>query len=202
MSAGPSEMHSKILDSAISLLETGGEPAVRLRSIAKMVGITEPTLYHYFKDRESLIVAAHTRRLKVNLTTTIEPFLAAVHSCQNQAEFLDVFLGISRYSWDPGRKIVREARAELIGASIKREDLRNSIVEEINTSLEPSIEALNFAKSKGWLRQSIDSKSLALFYLSVVSSAIYVEMQNDEALFDHWTKLASAAITALVLTAD
>lgn len=192
-------MHLKILDAAISLLEQGGEAAIRLRSVANQVGIAEPTLYHYFKDRESLIIAAQTRRLQVNLTTTIEPFLAAVHACQDSEEFLDVFLSISRYSYQPDRRIVREVRAELIGASMKRDELRNSIVTEINSSLEPSVQALDFAKSKGWLKESTNSRALALFYLSVVSSAIYAEMQDDEELFNHWTQLAMDAITSLVV---
>lgn len=190
-------MHLKILDSAISLLDQGGEPAVRLRAVAKLVGISQPTLYHYFKDRESLIIAAHARRLKVNLAPTIDPFLAAVRSCKNREEFLDVLLGVYRHSYQPGRTAVREVRAELIGASMQRHELRESVVQEINASLADSISAIEFAKENGWIRQSIDSRAFALFNLSLISSAVYVEMQNDEALVNHWKNLTMEATTAI-----
>lgn len=194
-----SEMHLKILDSAISLLEQGGESAVRLRSVAEQVGIAEPTLYHYFTDRETLIIAAHTRRLKVNLATTIDPFLAAVHSCKNQEEFLDVLLGVYHHSYQPERASIREVRAELIGASMQREKLRASVVEEINSSLEASIAAIDFAKEQGWMKSTIDSKAFALFNLSLISSAVFAEMQNDAELVQHWKNLGMEAITAIVM---
>jgi len=164
------------------------------------VGIAEPTLYHYFKDRESLIIAAHARRLKVNLATTIDPFLAAVHSCKNQDEFLDILLGVYRHSYQPERTVVREVRAELIGASMQREELRASVVDEINASLEASIAAIDFAKDQGWVPPHVDSRAFALFNLSLISSSVYAEMQKDSELTQNWKHLAMAAITSIVMT--
>ena len=195
-------MHLKILDSAISLLEQGGEQAIRLRSVAKMVGIAQPSLYHYFEDRESLITAAHAHRLKVNLATTIAPFLAAVQGCRNQAEFLEVLLGVYKHSKQSLRKTIREVRAELIGASIKRDQLRKSVVHEISESLAPTVDAIHFAKEQGWIRSDIDSKTFAVFNLSLISSAIYAEMQDDETMTENWWGLAEEAITSLVMNQD
>jgi len=192
-------MHLKILDSAISLLEQGGEPAVRLRSVAKQVGIAEPTLYHYFKDRESLITAAHARRLKVNLASVIDPFLSAVKACTSRAEFLTVVLGVYKFSMHSGRRAVREIRAELIGASIKRDLLRESVVKEMTESLAPTVEAVNFAKDRGWVRSDLDSKAFAIFNISLISSAIYAELQDDETLTEQWWNFAEEAIGAIVM---
>jgi AcrR family transcriptional regulator len=194
-----SEMHLKILDSAISLLEEGGEQAIRLRSVAKMVGIAQPSLYHYFEDRESLITAAHARRLKVNLASVIDPFLSAVRACTSRAEFLTVVLGVYKYSKHSGRKAVREIRAELIGASIKRDLLRESVVKEMSDSLAPTIEAVNFAKERGWVRADLDSKAFAIFNLSLISNAIYAEIHDDETMTEQWWNFAEEAISAIVM---
>lgn len=194
-----SEMHIRILDAAIELIEQGGEAAVRLRAIAKKVGITEPTLYHYFTDREELIVSAHARRLKVNLATTIDPFLAAIRSCTSQEEFLEVLLGVYYHSYQPDRVHVREVRAELIGASIQRERLRKEVINELNSSLEEAANAIEFAKEQGWVRPDIDARAFALFNLSLISSLVYPEIQNDEVLLTDWKQLALEAISSIVM---
>lgn len=173
-----------------------------MRRVAAIVGISEPTLYYYFKDRESLVIAAHIERLKINLATTIEPFLAAVHSCRDQAEFLHILLDVYHHSYQPGREIVRKQRAELIGASIQRERLRLALVDEVMVSLEGSIRAIDHAKEMGWLRADLDSKAFALFNLSIISSLIYAELQEDAALTEHWKSLAIEAVTAIVLSRD
>jgi AcrR family transcriptional regulator len=192
-------MHLKILDATVALIEQGGESAVRLRAIAQRVGITQPTLYHYFSDRETLIVAAHARRLKVNLATTINPFLAAVRNCTTQEEFLEVLLGVYYHSYQPDRVVVREVRAELIGASIQREKLRIEVINELNSSLAEAVDAIQFAKDKGWLRPDIDTRAFALFNLSLISSLVFPEIQKDGTLTDHWKQLAIEAITSIVM---
>lgn len=193
-------MRLKILDAAISLMEQGGEAAIRLRTIASAVGITEPTLYHYFRDREDLVIAAHTRRLKVNLAVTINPFLAAIYTCTSREEFLEVLLGVYRHSYQRDRVVVREVRMELIGASIQREKLREEVVKEINASLEGSVEAINFAKEQGWLRPDIDSRAFTLFNLSVISSLVFPELQRDDDLLGNWKDLAIEAISSIVMS--
>jgi AcrR family transcriptional regulator len=192
-------MHLRILDATVALLEQGGESAVRLRAIAQRVGITQPTLYHYFSDRETLIIAAHARRLKVNLATTINPFLAAVRNCTTQEEFLEVLLGVYYHSYQPDRVVVREVRAELIGASIQREKLRIEVINELNSSLAEAVDAIQFAKDKGWLRPDIDTRAFALFNLSLISSLVFPEIQKDGTLTDHWKQLAIEAITSIVM---
>jgi AcrR family transcriptional regulator len=194
-----SEMHLSILDATVALIEQGGESAVRLRAIAQRVGITQPTLYHYFSDRETLIIAAHARRLKVNLATTINPFLAAVRNCTTQEEFLEVLLGVYYHSYQPDRVVVREVRAELIGASIQREKLRIEVINELNSSLAEAVDAIQFAKDKGWLRPDIDTRAFALFNLSLISSLVFPEIQKDGTLTDHWKQLAIEAITSIVM---
>jgi AcrR family transcriptional regulator len=156
-------------------------------------------LYHYFSDRETLIIAAHARRLKVNLATTINPFLAAVRNCTTQEEFLEVLLGVYYHSYQPDRVVVREVRAELIGASIQREKLRIEVINELNSSLAEAVDAIQFAKDKGWLRPDIDTRAFALFNLSLISSLVFPEIQKDGTLTDHWKQLAIEAITSIVM---
>jgi AcrR family transcriptional regulator len=58
-----SKLRELILDAAERLLiETGDEDAVSIRSIAQAVGVTPPSIYLHFADKESLILEVCERR--------------------------------------------------------------------------------------------------------------------------------------------
>lgn len=50
-------LRQDILDAAAELLDAGGEAAVTLRDIARMVGIASPSIYAHFPDREAIVAA-------------------------------------------------------------------------------------------------------------------------------------------------
>ena len=61
------ETVGRILDAAALLLEEGGVEAVTTRSIAERAGITAPSLYRFFADREQILdalIEQHLERLR------------------------------------------------------------------------------------------------------------------------------------------
>ncbi|MBV8385894.1 MAG: TetR/AcrR family transcriptional regulator, partial [Acidimicrobiia bacterium] len=56
-------LHSEILDAAERLLiETGSEEAVSIRRIAEAVGVTPPSIYLHFADKDELLLAVCERQ--------------------------------------------------------------------------------------------------------------------------------------------
>jgi AcrR family transcriptional regulator len=56
-------LHAEILDAAERLLiETGSEEAVSVRRIAEAVGVTPPSIYLHFADKDELIFAVSERQ--------------------------------------------------------------------------------------------------------------------------------------------
>ena len=56
------QLHDEILDAATELLlETGDEKAVSIRSVAQRVGITPPSIYLHFADKDALLDAVCAR---------------------------------------------------------------------------------------------------------------------------------------------
>ena len=60
----PPEMAELILDQATALFDQKGYAAVSMREICAACGVTKPTLYYYFADKETLYVDTLLRRLK------------------------------------------------------------------------------------------------------------------------------------------
>ena len=65
-------------------------------------------------------------------------------------------------------------------------------------SLGPSIEALQIAKDRGWLRPDIDIHAFAFLNLSLISSRIFPEIQGDPDLLAKWDDLAFSAVKSLI----
>lgn len=193
------EMPQRILEATIARIEASGERSLRLREIAGAVGIAEPTLYHYFPNRESLIVAAQARRLRLSLAITIDPFLVAVRECRSRNDFLDVLLSVYRHSYQPERAIVRAVRAEIVGNSFQHESLHRHVVSAIREALAESVEALDYAKEQGWLHDHTDTAAFAMFNLSLISGLVFPEVYGDEGVLEGWKVLAQEAVTALVM---
>ena len=189
---------TRILDAAIDLIEANGERALRMRDVAAVVGIAEPTIYHYFPDRDSLVVAAHARRYRRELSVTVDPFLPAVQTCESKEEFVKILQSVYHHSFEPGRTSVRATRAEVVGTSFRLEKLRTEVSVAMMESLAPSIEALKLAQSRGWMRTDIDPEAFAIFNLSLISSCIFPEIQNNHDLLAKWEELAISAITAVL----
>jgi AcrR family transcriptional regulator len=54
----PPDMREKILETASQLFAAEGYEAVSMRRVASEVGVTQANLYHYFKNKEDLILSS------------------------------------------------------------------------------------------------------------------------------------------------
>ena len=69
----PEEARAQILDAAEGVMAKGGGPAsLRLQDVAKLAGISHPTILHHFGSREGLVRALNLRALE-RLTTSAVP---------------------------------------------------------------------------------------------------------------------------------
>ena len=175
------QRRDEILHATVFQIESAGESSVRLRDISRIVGITEPTMYHYFHNREQLIIAAHAYRFKVNLTETLGPFVSRLSECTSADEFLEALLMLYRISFPKERIGVRATRAEIVGASIKRPQLRKEIAAMTEELLRPAVELLKDAQSRGWIRSGVSVEAFAFWNLGNITGLIFAEMLADEA---------------------
>ena len=192
------EMRIRILDEAVRIISSQGERSLRLRDVARGIGISEPTLYHYFDNRDSLVVAALAHRYRQELSATIDPFVPAVRTCTSKPEFVAILQKVYSDSFRPERTAIRMTRAEVVTSAFVRESLRDEIKSIMMESLAPSIEALQIARERGWLPSGIDVRAFALLNLSLISGRIFPEIQDDPDLLANWDALAISAVTALI----
>ena len=77
-------LRRELLEGAARLLESGGPEAVTLRGVARGVGVSAPSIYLHFENREQLLAAALAYRFE-RFDETIR---AAINSARTPAERL------------------------------------------------------------------------------------------------------------------
>ena len=95
MSALPSapvgeSTRDRLIDAAIEIIESDGEQAVKVREVASRAGVTEPSLYHFFGDRNGLIEEAQAERFRRNQMDVLSGFATAILECESREEFVEL----------------------------------------------------------------------------------------------------------------
>src|SRR5689334_11486362 len=89
-------LRDEIVDGALHLVDAGGPEAVTLRAVAREVGISAPSIYDHFADREAILAAAvqHgfaqlTAELEAARAGTDDPVAALDAGCAAYVRFAE-----------------------------------------------------------------------------------------------------------------
>ena len=184
-------MRSRMIDATIELMEQGGEAAVRIAKVAETLGVTEPLMYHHFKNRADLITAAYAEwyRRCQDLEVPVEQLMLMVKS---QADYERVTKASMVWSFHPERHHARKVRLIVLGAAQTNPELA-AAVNEINFTFISSLAAaIAMAQKNGWARTDIEPLSAAYWLHGQMLGRAVAEMDPgridlakwDEASFD------------------
>lgn len=188
----------RLLEAAIDAIETGGEAAVRVDLVAEVAAITKPSLYHFFGDREGLIVAAQAERYRRTLSFGIEAMTEATRRCASVDEFRSLFrIWVSALGAPEGRER-RRVRTEVLGSSVSRPDLRELVAIEDRRVVDALAALCRIADERGWLDPAVSLEAISAWWWGMVNGRHLV----DDGLLGidqtEWDRATIAATTALL----
>ena len=192
-----SDVRSQMISAAIEMMEVAGEGSVRVAKIAEKVGVTEPLVYHHFKNRAALVTAAYAEWYKrcQDLEVPIGQLMAMVN---NQEEYERAIRASLTWSYQPERVAARGVRLSVIGAAQTNPELAKA-VNEINRSFLTSLaQATEYAQSQGWVRSDLDPMAAAYWLHGQINGRVVAEM--DEGCIDlaKWDEISFDAIFSLI----
>lgn len=192
-----SDMRSQMIYAAIEMMEVAGEASVRVAKVAEKVGVTEPLVYHHFKNRAALVTAAYAEWYKrcQDLEVPIDQLMAMVN---NQEEYERAIRASVTWSYQPERIAARGVRLSVIGAAQTNPELA-AAVNEINRSFLTSLaQATEYAQSQGWVRSDLDPMAAAYWLHGQINGRVVAEM--DEGCIDlaKWDEISFDAIFSLI----
>lgn len=167
----------RLLEAAIREIEAGGEAAVRVDVIAEMAEITKPSLYHFFGDREGLIVAAQIERYRRALMFGMEATTEAVRRCSSAQEFRTFLMTWIRGFGAPDGRERRRVRLEVLGSSVSRPALRELVAAEDRMAFAALAEMLDIVRERDWVTMRYPSEVVAAFWYGAMNGRYLIE--ND-----------------------
>lgn len=184
----------KLLEATMTAIAENGEGAVRVQKIAELVGVREPSVYHFFKNREALVEAAHIEMYRRSHVAMVEPFQAGAALADNAEDFRRIVKKILSLVYTAEREHIRSIRMSVLGAAQTSPTIAEAI-REINFEISSRLaEVFLTAQEKNWIRKEVDPLAAAYWINGQILGRVMAEMDKDRVDLDKWNQVSETAV--------
>ena len=178
----------------MSVIEDTGEGTLRVQKIAESVGVREPSVYHFFKNREELVEAAHIERYRRSHLEMVRPFQAGAALADNAEDFRRIVKKILSLVYSAEREDIRSTRMSVLGAAQTSPKIAEAI-REINFEISSRLaEVFLTAQKKNWIRKEVDPLAAAYWINGQILGRVMAEMDKDRVDLDKWNQISETAV--------
>jgi AcrR family transcriptional regulator len=194
------DTRSLLIAAAVQLIDQAGEDGLRLQQVAEMVGVSEPSVYHFFRNRTALVEAAQIVRYRRSYYEVLVPFAAAVSLANTRDEFEKAVRKVFALSYVSERNAMRLTRVSVMGRAQSSEVIANA-VREINFEVVSElVRVLTDAQVKGWVNKNLDAVALGYWLTGQFTSRVMAELDPGRVSLDEWDKISVEAVIGLFRT--
>lgn len=189
----------KILDEAIRMIDERGEAGVRIHDIQNAVGVTPPSIYHFFGSREGLVCEAQAARLYRSFSemdSVLDTSLAGVETKEQLREALAQY---TRTIFEPSRAVERMRRVSAIGSAEGRPELAARFAEVIREYVAERANRLEVLQQRGLLDPDLDLEAVTYWAMAVIFGRVLLEIGGSPPPTPAWDAIALRAFTSTML---
>jgi len=184
----------KLLEATMTAIAENGEGAVRVQKIAESVGVREPSVYHFFKNREALVEAAHIEMYRRSHVAMVEPFQAGAALADNAEDFRRIVKKILSLVYTAEREHIRSTRMSVLGAAQTSPTIAEAI-RQINFEISSRLaEVFLTAQEKNWIRKEVDPLAAAYWINGQILGRVMAEMDKERVDLDKWNQISETAV--------
>jgi len=191
-------IRQRILELAISVIDEGGETAVRVNDLAAEAGVTVPTLYRHFGSRDGLVEAAQTYRFRKTQFVDGSVLAASLAKCKNQDELRKALRKELLTHFDTDRWELRQVRLNALGAGYARPELAASLALAQKQGAMGIAEMLLPFQKKGWIRKDIDLPATVYWFMGQILGRVLIEMGDNPVSQKKWNDVSLEGIMAVI----
>jgi AcrR family transcriptional regulator len=190
-----SDTRTRILEAAMLAISENGEGAIRVQKIAESVGVREPSVYHFFKNREELVEAAHIERYRRSHLEMVKPFQAGAALADNAEDFRRIVKKILSLVYSAEREDIRSTRMSVLGAAQTSPKIAEAI-RQINFEVSSKVaEVFATAQEKNWIRKEVDPLAAAYWINGQILGRVMAEMDKERVDLDKWNQISETAVS-------
>ena len=183
----------RLIEAAISLIESEGESAVRVDQVVALAGFTKPVLYSHFTDKDDVIVQAQALRYRRSLEWPVGGMDELTASSTTREEFearlAQIILGFD----SPQSREQRRIRNEVVGSSVSRPALRVAVVSTNRGFVSWLVSMFERWKANGWIEPRFSLPDIAEWWAVQVHGRYVVEVDRDDRESSEWVAVTLSA---------
>ena len=191
------DTRSKLLNATIDAIASGGESSVRVSTVATAVGVREPSVYHFFKNREALVEAAQIERYRRSYAELMVPFEAAALMSDTWEDFERAVRKIFAAVYSPERVEIRSIRMNVMGAAQTSQTIAAAVIQINHESAESLARVMVFGQEKGWVTKDLDAMALSYWGIGQLNGRVMAEMNPSQVDLEAWNKVSIEAVLAI-----
>ena len=191
------DTRSLLIDATVKELVETGPGSLRVSTIAQEVGISEASVYHFFKNKLDLVESAQIESYRRSYLEMVIPFSAAVDLSDSAEDFIRVVRKLYEMIFSVERHPIRAARIQVIGAAMASPRLRESL-NLINREVHEELaEVIRRAQSRGWVNPDRDARAIAYWINAQTNGRVLIEMDPDWGDLSNWNEIAVSALLSI-----
>lgn len=192
----------RILEAAISLIESEGESAVRVDRVVELAGFTKPVLYRHFADKEDLIIQAQAHRYRTALEWGLDELLIVTPRLRTADELVgELRVVLSAFGTPEGERR-RRVRIEVLGSALSRPALHVEL-QRANQDYVSRLSAfISMATTQGLMSPAFPPKDMAAWWVGLLLGRHIVEMDPETNDVDGWDAITDSVIRFLMAGAS
>jgi AcrR family transcriptional regulator len=178
----------------MAAIAENGDAAVRVQKIAESVGVREPSVYHFFKNREALVEAAHIEMYRRSHVAMVEPLQAGAALADNAEDFQRIVKKILSLVYTVEREHIRSTRISVLGAA-QSSSIVAEAINQINFDICGGMaEVFVMAQEKNWIRKDVDPLATAYWINGQILGRVMAEMNQSQVNLEQWNTVSEDAI--------
>lgn len=184
----------RILERAIQVIEESGEAAIRTNPIAFECGVTPPILYRAFGSREGLVIAAQAERYRRSTAEAVQFLLSYIKEATSRESLYQILSGTLDFVFSDARSGNRRLRAEVIGSSVSRPQLREELLRIDGEYATVIANAYKKAIENKWISKDKNHEVISLWVQGLINSRYLFDENPHLEYGTAWNELTRRAI--------
>lgn len=193
------ETRDRLLQAAIAIIEEHGEAAVSVDAVGKAAGVTAPTIYNYFRNRDALVAAAQAVRFDDRLAEDFTTFASVVDGIHTREQLVEITTWLLQAFSNPERSAMRMNRIGALGAVVGRAELQQEVVARFTALCAQLADVIRPLQDRGIVRAELDLLAFSAWFTGAITGRLFIELGESPIDAAAWDRVMLDSTLHLLL---
>jgi len=200
MSEAGQETRSRLLATAVDMLDELQEKDVSAAEIIRRTGIARGSLYHFWDSIGDLIQEAYLVRYSRYVEKSGSVITELLDTCATKEEFFAGLSKVTELTQDPQRKANRYERARILGMAEKNEEFRKALGQAQQSLTDLFTTQFTEVQNRGWFNKDFKPRAAAVFIQAYTLGKIVDDIVDNPMDSISWNDLIGLIVGRTLLS--